>query len=176
MNITHTKRAMLAAVAFVAAAHSAVADDEPAEPNCYVFVDRNGMETAFFGARIDLNLDAKNGKRMIVASAHTVDYHADFIWDSEDVKEIRREYRNFDAGLVLPMDAGERKPLVGYVDGTITAKSARVGAVLRVFNMAGDQVASQRLASEEAALNVAALPAGVYVVEVEGITIKITVQ
>lgn len=155
----------------ILAALGAIAE-EPA-PNCFVVVDRKGVETEFFGAVMDMTLDTKTGTHTVIATEHTPDYDADFIWSIKDIKEIRNEYRKFNAGIDAVEADAETGTDIVYADGGITVRGARAGAVLRIFDMRGRQVASKELTMEKAALSVASLGSGIYVAEIDGVTLKI---
>lgn len=166
------KSLLVAGLGLMALAFSARAD-EPT-PNCTVVVDKNGVETEFYGTTLEFFTDA-NGRRM----AHTdirfelEEYKLDAEWPVEDLKQIKIEYRDFDAGIVNPIVPANGAEL-NYANGLITVKGAKEGDTLRIYSMSGILIASHKLTDEVRAFSLSSLPAGVYIAHIAGVTVKIS--
>lgn len=143
---------------------------EGPDPNCFVFVDLNGVETEFFGNRVVCET-GDDGVQTLRASAQMEGYTVDLSFPLASIAQIKNEYRDM-SGIVAPIVPTEGVDLA-FGAGTIRVSGAKAGSQLRVYGTQGTLVATHRLEAESCAYSVASLPAGVYVVELNGVTLKI---
>lgn len=147
-----------------------VATAEEPVPNCFIIVDREGMETEFFGAAIRFITDESTGERTAVASADMPDYQFSASWPMSNIAEIRSEYREMTG---IAEATAEASVQIGYDGVAISIKGAKPGSIVRIFDAAGRAVATRTLSSEACTISPASLSRGVYIVELNGKTIKI---
>lgn len=170
----HFIRATLAATLLVCCLSGAYAQSdagsETPSPNCFVFVDRNGVETEFFGDYFTFETSTE-GTRTIHAVASTDGYTVNITFPSDDIVKIKNEYREM-AGIVAP-ELADPEAELSFSAGTIRVNGAKPGSTLRIFNSAGSLVTSMRLDAGSCVYPLGSLPSGMYIAEIGGLTLKI---
>lgn len=149
---------------------SAQSESEGSDPNCFVFVDINGVETEFFGNRVYCETTA-DGSRVVRAVAQTDDYSVDLTFPMKSLSWIKNEYRE-KAGIVLSIVSGQSTEMK-FDAGVIRISGVKGGAQLLVYNAAGKLVASNKVEAESSAFSLDSLPAGVYIAKLNDVTLKI---
>lgn len=76
------------------------------------------------------------------------------------------------SGLSTP-EAPDVKGELLFSAGTLRVSGAEPGSTLRIFNASGSMVSSMRLDSDSCSYSLASLPAGIYIAEIGGLTLKI---